>query len=132
MIFRHRISLLQMLCEESNMEMKEKIAILENYIMQRCLWQFHSRAWDRETQNTGILGITKQLLCGEEADLSTPAQKCFWVDAVCLVDGFKAKFPWINDMSVPEIKEMMDGLKTRIDYVTIHGSLNEELSVKLY
>jgi len=27
---------------------------------------------------------------------------------------------------------MMDGLKERIDYVTIHGSLNEELTVKLY
>ena len=120
------------LCEEIDMEMKEKIAILEDYIMKRCLWQFHSRAWDRETQNAGILGITKQLLCGEDVDLSSPAQRCFWVDAVFLYDGFRTKFQWINDMSVDEIKEMMDGLKERIDYLTIHGSLNEELTVKLY
>lgn len=122
----------QKLCEESNMEMKEKVAILENYIMQRCLWQFHSRAWDRETQNAGILGMTKQLLCKEEVDLSTPDQKCFWVDAACLAEGFREKFPWINEMSNEALTEMMDGLKTRIDYLTIYGSLNEELSVKQY
>ena len=133
MISPHRMRLrLTLLYEEEKMEMKEKIATLENYIMQRCLWQFHSRAWDREVQNNGILGITKQMLLGEEPDISTPAQKCFWVDAVCLVDGFKTKFPWVNGMSREDIAAMMDGLKERIDYLTIHGSLNEELTVKLY
>jgi nitrogenase delta subunit len=123
---------LMRLFEETEMEMKEKIATLENYIMQRCLWQFHSRAWDRENQNNGILGITKTMLLGEEPDLSTPELKCYWVDAKFLVDGFKTKFPWVNDMSKEDIAVMMDGLKERIDYVTIHGSLNEELTVKLY
>lgn len=126
-----RLQLMQ-LCEERDMEMKEKIAELENYIMQRCLWQFHSRAWDRELQNTGILGLTKQMLLGEKPDLSDPVQKCYWVDAVFLVNGFKTKFPWVNEMSKEEIAVMMDGLKERIDWVTIHGSLNEELTVKLY
>lgn len=132
MTSRHPMHLSLMLCEENDMEMKEKVALLENYIMQRCLWQFHSRAWDREKQNNGILGITKQILMGEKPDLGTPEQKCFWVDAACLVDGFKTKFPWINEMTKEDIAEMMDGLKSRIDWVTIHGSLNEELSVKLY
>lgn len=133
MIFPYRMRLrLTLLSEEDNMEMKERVAILENYIMQRCLWQFHSRAWDREAQNNGILGITKQMLMGEEPDLSTPAQKCYWVDAVYLVNGFMAKFPWVSEMSREDIALMMDGLKERIDYVTIHGSLNEELTVKLY
>ncbi|NTV08673.1 MAG: nitrogenase iron-iron protein delta chain, partial [Chlorobium limicola] len=26
-------------------DINEKIAQLENFIMKKCLWQFHSRAW---------------------------------------------------------------------------------------
>ena len=34
--------------------MKDRIEQLVDYIMKWCLWQFHSRAWDREKQNEGI------------------------------------------------------------------------------
>jgi len=27
-------------------QMNDKIAQMENYIMKKCLWQFHSRTWD--------------------------------------------------------------------------------------
>jgi Fe-only nitrogenase delta subunit len=75
--------------------MKDRIEQLTDYIMKRCLWQFHSRAWDRKDQNEGILTKTTQLLCGERVELETPADKCYWVDAVCLAKGFKGRFPWL-------------------------------------
>ena len=33
--------------------LKDRVEQLVDYIMKWCLWQFHSRAWDREKQNEG-------------------------------------------------------------------------------
>lgn len=112
--------------------LKERVAQLENYIMKKCLWQFHSRVWDREKQNEGVLTKTMQILCGEPVDTSTPADRCYWVEAVVLAEEYKSRFDWLNTMSQAEIKVLMQALKERIDYVTITGSLNKELTVKQY
>ena len=112
--------------------MKDKIAQLEDYIMKHCLWQFHSRTWDRERQNEGVLGKTTQLLCDEPVAHETREDRCYWVDAVSLSDAFKKRFDWINGMDAAEIKTLMQGLKERIDYVTISGSLNKELTDQKY
>ena len=48
--------------------MKDRIEQLVNYIMKNCLWQFHSRTWDRKEQNEGILTKTMQLLCEEPSN----------------------------------------------------------------
>lgn len=111
---------------------KDKVEELANYILQRCLWQFHSRAWDRERQNAGILGCAKQLLLGEQPDLSTPETKCYWLDGHFIAKGFKEKIPWVSQLSKEELAALMDGLKERMDYLTIHGSLNKELTVAAY
>lgn len=107
--------------------MKDRVEELVDYIMKWCLWQFHSRAWDREKQNEGILTKTQQILCDEPVELQTPADKCYWVDAVVLAKEFKAGYPWLSAMDKPEIKEVMQALKERLDYLTITGSLNTEL-----
>ncbi len=107
---------------------KEKIAQLTNFIMKKCLWQFHSRAWDRERQNAHILSMTSQILCEEEIDTVTPENKCYWVDAVYMAQEFTRRFPWLAGMSAADKKELMQGLKDRIDFLTITGSLNEELT----
>jgi len=107
---------------------KEKIAQLENYIMKKCLWQFNSRAWDRKDQNDNIFKKTEQLLCNERVELETPADRCYWVDAVCMVDAFKLNYPWITSLNKAEIKLLIHGLKERIDFLTITGSLNKELT----
>ena len=112
--------------------MKDRIEQLVDYIMKNCLWQFHSRAWDREKQNEGILMKTMQILCEEPVETGTPADKCYWVDAVCLADAFKKRYSWINSMEKTEIKLLMQGLKERMDYLTIKGSLNLELTDPLY
>lgn len=112
--------------------MKDRIEQLVDYIMKKCLWQFHSRAWDREKQNENILIKTMQILCGETVEKETPADRCYWVDAVCLADGFRSKYPWLETMDKEEVKILMQGLKDRMDFLTITGSLNEELTVPLY
>ncbi|NGM83508.1 Fe-only nitrogenase subunit delta [Paenibacillus sp. 7124] len=112
--------------------LKERVAQLEDHILKKCLWQFHSRAWDRERQNENILGKTMQILCGEPIAKETAEDRCYYADAVCLADAYKERFDWINTLNVAEIKEVMAALKERIDYVTIIGSLNEELTVKQY
>jgi Fe-only nitrogenase delta subunit len=112
--------------------MKEKMEQLLDYIMKHCLWQFHSRAWDRKTQNEGILSRTTQLLCGEPITLETPADRCYWVDAQCLADVYKERFTWINEMPKEEIKELMQALHERLDFLTITGSLNLELTDQHY
>jgi len=112
--------------------MKDRVEELVDYIMKWCLWQFHSRAWDREKQNEGILTKTTQILCDEPVKLDTPADKCYWVDAVVLAKEFKATYPWLSAMDKPEIKETMQALKDRLDYLTITGSLNEELTDPKY
>ena len=111
---------------------KERIAAMENYIMKHCLWQFNSRGWDRRKQNAGILGKTTQLLCDEPVDVSTPLEKCYWVDAVMLDRAYRAAFPWLKAMSKDEIKALMQLLHARIDWLTIDGSLNLELTVVNY
>lgn len=108
-------------------KMKEKTALLLDYIMKKCLWQFHSRAWDRERQNENIIGMTSQILCEEPVDTTTPEKKCYWVDAVCLADAYKSRFSWLSLMSKAEIKQLMQMLRERMDFLTVTGSLNEEL-----
>lgn len=111
---------------------KEKIAVMENYIMKHCLWQFNSRGWDRRKQNAGILGQTTQLLCDETVDTSTPLLKCHWVDAVMLNRAYRRLCPWLAGMAKDDIKALMKLLNARLDWLTIDGSLNQELTVVNY
>lgn len=112
--------------------MKDRVAQLENYILKHCLWQFHSRTWDREKQNEGVLSKTTQILCNEPVAKETPEDRCYWVDAVVLAEEYKRRFLWLSALDTTEIKLLMLALKERIDYVTITGSLNKELTVKQY
>ena len=114
------------------MDTKEQVEQLVDYIMKNCLWQFHSRAWDRKDQNEHILTKTRQILCGEEVALKTPADRCYWVDAVCLAEAFQKHYLWLAKLSTDEIKALMQGLKDRMDYLTITGSLNAELTDQHY
>jgi nitrogenase delta subunit len=111
---------------------KEKLNQLIDYIMKNCLWQFHSRAWDRERQNEGILSKTKQLLCDEPVKTDTPEDKCYWADAVCLADAFKSRYSWLSAMKKDEIESLMQEVKDRMDLLTVKGSLNLELTDPRY
>lgn len=109
-------------------EMKDRINQLVDYIMKKCLWQFHSRTWDRERQNEGILSKTTQILCGDPVDKESPADRCYWVDAVALADAYKRRHPWLTELDRDQIQKLMQGVKDRVDFLTITGSLNQELN----
>lgn len=111
---------------------RDKIAPLENYIMKNCLWQFNSRGWDRRKQNAGILGKTALLLCDEPVDISAPLDRCHWVDAVMLDRAYRELFPWLQELPKADIKALMQLLNARLDWLTIDGSLNLELTVVNY
>ncbi|PIP00266.1 Fe-only nitrogenase subunit delta [Pleomorphomonas carboxyditropha] len=113
-------------------ETRAKVSELETYIMKNCLWQFNSRGWDRRKQNAGILGKTTQLLVGEEVENPTPLDKCYWVDAVLLARNFRERCAWLADLGADEIRAILAKLHARIDWLTIDGSLNEELTVQNY
>lgn len=117
---------------DTDPDTREKVGKLENYIMKHCLWQFNSRGWDRRKQNAGVLGKTTQLLCGEEVENPTALDKCYWVDAVLLDRAYRELFPWITTMEKPAVKALMTELHKRMDWLTIDGSLNEELTVQQY
>jgi Fe-only nitrogenase delta subunit len=106
---------------------------LINYIMKHCLWQFHSRAWDRERQNREILRYTREYLCGE-AD-QPPAElleRCHWTDGVSLARAFRENFPWLNELDKNEVGELMNAVHERMDFLLIKGSLNLELTDEHY
>lgn len=111
--------------------LEAKKDILMNYIMKNCLWQFNSRAWDREAQNENIIGKTTQLLCNEKATDDTSAERYYWAEAKSLVNEWEC-FPWIKEMSVSDIKTVMSALKTDLDTQLIKKSLNAELTDPKY
>ncbi len=112
--------------------MKDRIEQLVNYIMKHCLWQFHSRTWDRERQNREILTKTLEILCDESVMPEDRLDRCHWVDAVVLAESYRKHYPWINNLSTVEITSLMKGVHARIDFLTITGSLNLELTDEHY
>lgn len=112
--------------------LKERVELLLDYIMKKCLWQFHSRAWDRERQNLNIILKTKQLLCNEPVEKDTPEQRCYYADAFYLAESYKSHFPWVSQIDKADLEKIMQELKERLDYLLIKGSLNKELTDPLY
>ncbi len=111
---------------------KERMEQMIDVIMKYFLWQFHSRAWDRRTQNEGVLTKTTQLLCDEPVVLETPNDRCYWVDAVLLAEEYRNRFKWLAELSKDDIKELMKALHERMDFLMIDGSLNLELNDQHY
>ena len=106
---------------------KDRIEQLVDYIMKNCLWQFHSRAWDREKQNEDILHKTMQILCDEPVEKEDPLTNVIgWMPCVWQMPS-KASIAWMATLDKAEIKLLMQGLKERMDYLTITGSLNLSL-----
>ena len=113
-------------------EQKDRVEQLVGYIMKHCLWQFHSRAWDRERQNREILTQATQVLCGATAPPTDRLARCHWVDAVVLARAYRERYPWIDALDRAGIAELMQGVRERLDYLTITGSLNLELTDHQY
>lgn len=112
--------------------MKDRIEQVVGYIMKHCLWQFHSRAWDRERQNREILTRTMEILRGECVEPVDRLDRCHWVDAVVLAEACCEHYPWLSELDKDEITSLMRGVHERMDFLTITGSLNLELTDEHY
>ena len=112
--------------------MEDKIDELFGYVQERCLWQFFSRTWDRQENIDGVLNKAFELFTGKEPKLASPADKLFYADAKSMVSDCLARFPWIKHAEEAEVRQVLDGLKTRLVENVITKSTNRELRHHLY
>ncbi|MFT8887700.1 MAG: Fe-only/vanadium nitrogenase subunit delta [Ethanoligenens sp.] len=116
----------------SIMTVEGQVALLLGYIMKWYLWQFHSRAWDRERQNEGILRMLSAILCEEPVEFVNPDERCYYADALVMSRDFNSNFPWFANLSKEETKVVVAALKKELDRQTITESLNKELTNPQY
>ncbi len=102
------------------------------YVQERCLWQFVSRAWDREENIDGVLSTTCDLLCGDPPKRTTQMEALFYADATILVADIRSRFPVIAALPPAELREVFRALKEQVTEITITKSRNRELTQKLY
>ncbi|PWB83814.1 MAG: V-containing nitrogenase subunit delta [Methylocystaceae bacterium] len=111
---------------------EQQIEQLFDYVQKRYLWQFFSRAWDRQENIDGIIDAAIDLLHGKHPKKHTPMDRLFYADAKEMVKDFKENFPWIDQLAPTEVSELLHGLKNQLVDHTISRSLNHELNHTLY
>lgn len=112
--------------------MEDKIKQLVDFVQERYLWQFHSRAWDREENIKGILNDTYEILAGEDVKIDTLIDKAFYADAKIFSEAIKEKFSWFLELSKEEEKQVIDGVEARLLELTVTKSKNAELTQQNY
>ncbi|MBC2582795.1 Fe-only/vanadium nitrogenase subunit delta [Clostridium sp. DJ247] len=112
--------------------MKEKADEIISFIQERCLWQFHSRAWDREENINGTMDNVAKLLTGETVVAETKQEKCAYADAKVLTDQIKEKFSWVNELEAGQKKELVEAVKAKLTDIVITKCLNGEINVPFY
>ncbi len=112
--------------------MEDRAEQLFDYVQERCLWQFHSRSWDRQQNINGIIAKATELLQGQTPTADTAMDRCLMADARIMVTDFHSRFPWIKDASAEEIWKVMEQLGQRLIEVAITHSKNRELEHHLY
>lgn len=108
------------------------VAELYSYVQERCLWQFVSRAWDREENIEGVLSATCDLLCGEPPKRTTQMESLFYADARILAEDLRARFPAIAALLPAEVRTVFSALKEQVTEIAVSKSRNRELTQKLY
>ncbi|WP_225895933.1 nitrogenase vanadium-iron protein, alpha chain [Dendronalium phyllosphericum] len=111
---------------------QERTEEVTSLIQQRCLWQFHSRSWDREENINGVLAQAAKILTGEEVVLETLIDRAFYADAKLLVIDLEKKFQWLSKMDNVQKKAILESVKHKLIDIAITKSLNGELHHSLY
>ncbi len=112
--------------------MQEKIDALVGYIQQKCLWQFFSRAWDREENIAGVLDRTRDLLLGATPPVDTDIDRCHLADAKTLSAELRSEFPWVAGMRPDQLGALFQGVKETMMEIAVAKSRNGELYVSYY
>ena len=112
--------------------MAEKAESLVTFIQERCLWQFVSRAPDREENIDGVLSLVGILLTGGVPKLQTPMDRLHYANANHLVTEIKTEFPWLSHLGKDDLFAVITGAIKRIHDITVKNSKNGELHQPLY
>lgn len=112
--------------------MQDKIQAVYDFIVERCLWQFFSRNWDRERNIKGILTNVGLIYAGKEVARDTNQEKCYYADAKILLEQLMDKFPWFEEMNSKDVFAMTEKLIEKLMYLTVTNSLNAERIVEYY
>ncbi|AGK98262.1 Fe-only/vanadium nitrogenase subunit delta [Clostridium pasteurianum] len=114
--------------------MEKKIDEILEFIQERCLWQFHSREWDRTENINGVFDLLPKLLAGEKISTKElePKEKCFYADAKILSDQLQERFSFVKEMDEKEKSELLSGVKEKLVDVAITKCRNEELRTPFY
>ena len=102
------------------------------FFQKNTLWQFFSRTWDRQENIDGVLNKAEEMLTGQPVSRETPMDKLLYADALIMVKDFKERFPWLNDTTAADIRQLMADLKARLVETAITKSTNRELNHHLY
>jgi len=103
-----------------------------NFIQERCLWQFASRAPDREENIRGVLLMLKDLLKGAKITPTTPVDRCHYANANHLASEVKSAFPWLLGLSAEDLSKTISEVMDRLEEITIKQSKNGELHMQAY
>ncbi|MFP3154940.1 Fe-only/vanadium nitrogenase subunit delta [Lachnospiraceae bacterium ZAX-1] len=106
--------------------MNEKITDVYDFIMQRCLWQFFSRNWDREANINSIMDNVVRLQSGGAVDRSTNIANSHYADAKILTQQLTERLDWFAGLSVTEIAEICEAVKLKLLDIAVVNSLNAE------
>jgi nitrogenase molybdenum-iron protein alpha chain len=118
--------------DEITAYIQERTEEITNFIQERCLWQFHSRSWDREENINGVISKATAILIQEQVVLETLIDKLHYADAKILVLDLKTKFSWINKAQKAHITAVLELVRQKLLHIAITGSLNAELNHSLY
>ncbi|MHC5934673.1 nitrogenase vanadium-iron protein, alpha chain [Nostoc sp.] len=122
----------QLQAKEIASYIQERAGEVTKLIQERCLWQFHSRAWDREENINGVLNMAAQILTGEKVVLETLIQRGFYADAKILSADLEIRFSWLNSMENSQKKAVLESVKAMLIDIVITKSKNGELHYSLY
>ncbi len=112
--------------------MEDKVQAVYNYIVERCLWQFFSRNWDRERNIKGIMKDVALLYSGKEVSKETSDEKCYYADAKILLEQILDKFTWFEELNSKDVFELTDKVIDKLMYLAVTNSLNVERTVEYY
>jgi hypothetical protein len=108
--------------------MATKADELVAFIQERCLWQFASRAHDRDENINGVLSLLGVILTGDSPQLETPMQRLHFANANLLAKEVKVAFPWLAEIPKEDMQGVLSGAIARIHELTVEKSLNGELN----
>lgn len=96
------------------------------FVMERCLWQFFSRNWDREDNINTIMPYVAKLQSGQPVDRSTHILNSHYADAKILTAQLTERFPWFSSLGADEARDICDRVREKLIDIAVVNSLNAE------